>query len=242
MAQMLIKNGTVGDHRLDDGAFLAAFRLPRFEERVDILRGLNPMPRESRIAFNEDRHEYVIDSAIKAPRSVTGLVHSYAGHFDPHHACELMRAGRNWCERELEFTRDGRVMTNDEIVALWCHRGKVASARGTLLHYHAETFLNNCIIEHPQSTEFQQLLEIVSWLVDAGWTPFRTELCLCSCQYALAGQADALFRKRDSFELALVDWKRSRSIQFSSPFRRLCEPLEHLEECNGWCRTERDAS
>ena len=234
MAQALIRNGAVGDHRLPDDAFLRTFSLPKFEERVDTLRARNPVPRESRISFNEELHEYTIDGSIKAPRSVTGLVHSYAGHFDPHHACECMRAGQGWSERQLEFTKDGQVMTNDEIVALWRRRGQVASARGTLVHFHAEMFLNGCVNEHPQSKEFQQLLEIIAWLRDDGWTPFRTELCLFSCQLTLAGQADALFRRGESRELALVDWKRSRSIQFSSPFRRLREPLEHLEECNGW--------
>ena len=215
MAQVrLIRNGDVGDHRLGDAAFLASFHLPTFGDRVDTLRNQHPSPRESRIQFNEERHGYTIDRTTKAPRSVTGLVHSYASHFNPYQAVECMRAGRNLSDRQHELTtEDGRVMTDEEIVEVWSDRGKVASARGTLLHYHAETFLNGCEIEKPQSRELVQLQEIVAWLLVEGWKPYRVEMCLFSCQLRLAGQADALFMNENK-DLAILDWKRSKTIRF----------------------------
>ena len=96
-----------------------------------------------------------------------------------------------------------------------------------------EMLLNGCRIEEPVSTEFAQLLGIFEWLRDEGWEPYRTEICLCSCRLALAGQADALFRN-DRNQFAILDWKRSKRIRFECPFRLLREPLGNLEECNGW--------
>jgi hypothetical protein len=231
-----IANGVVGDWRLSDDAFLASFHLPRFDQRVDVLKARHPLPREGRISFREDVHEYTVDGVVKVPRSVTGVVHSYASHFDSLKAVACMRKGRNWEHKQHEFAKEcGEVMTDEEIVQLWQDRGKVASARGTLLHYHAETFLNGCLVEPPHSREFTQVLDIIHWLRDAGWEPYRTEVCLFHCQLALAGQCDALFFKdTNTGDLAIVDWKRSKRISFDSPFQRLSPPLEHLEDCNGW--------
>ena len=126
MAQArLVKNGVVGDHRLNDAQFLASFHLPRFDQRIDTLQRRNPLPREARIRFDEAEHTYTIDGNVRAPRSVTGLVHAYASHFDPYQAIECMRSGRRWGERQLEFMKsDGELMTDGEIVELWAARGK----------------------------------------------------------------------------------------------------------------------
>ena len=211
MAQArLVKNGVVGDHRLNDAQFLASFHLPRFDQRIDTLQRRNPLPREARIRFDEAEHTYTIDGHVLAPRSVTGLVHAYASHFDPYKAIGCMRSGRRWGERQLEFMKDdGELMTDGEIVELWAARGRVASARGTLLHFHAEMALNGMEIEEPTSVEYRQLRAIFHWLRDEGWLPFRTEICLFSCRLIVAGQADALFRnERD--QIAILDWKRSK--------------------------------
>ena len=40
-----------------------------------------PFPREARITFNEEKHEYTIDG-IRAPRSATGLLNEYKPGFD----------------------------------------------------------------------------------------------------------------------------------------------------------------
>ena len=69
-----IKNGVVGDWRLDDDSeFLKHFRLPGLAEKHETLKASNPLPRDARVSFNEEKHEYSIDG-VKAPRSVTGLV------------------------------------------------------------------------------------------------------------------------------------------------------------------------
>jgi len=50
------------------------------------------------------------------------------------------------------------------------------------------------------------------WLVPRGYEPFRMELRFFSVELRLCGSIDALFRHRETGELIMVDWKRSRGI------------------------------
>lgn len=180
-----IKNGVVRDWRLDDSEFLKRFRLPGLAEKHETLKASNPLPRDARIPFNEERHEYLIDG-VKAPRSVTGLVHTYEGQaFDPHVAVRAMKNGSRWHEKREDYlTDDGEAMGDDEIVQLWKRRGNVASAGGTLLHWHAEMHLNGRRLEPPHSPEFEMFLGILDVLQQQlGLRPFRTELCLFHCGF-----------------------------------------------------------
>ena len=103
-----------------------------------------------------------------------------------------MKAGKNWEEKRHAFlTADGDEMDDSEIVELWEKKGKVASARGTLLHYHAEAYCNGRLIEQPWSPEFKMVLLLIEALKGAGFTPWRTEVCIFSVGLCCAGQLDA---------------------------------------------------
>ena len=223
----------LADWRLCDDEFMAAFALSGPVARLDVLHRMFPLPRESRILFFPDTHTYMMDGVI-VPRSVTGLVHEYqTSLFDAHSAINFMKQGRNLHLKRLDFINDcGQEMSNPEICALWQSRANVASARGVLLHYHAEAVLNGLCIEEPHSPELQKCLMIVSTLSELGWQPFRTEVCLAHIGLCVCGQPDALFRN-DAGEHAIVDWKRCKDVTFENSFRTLKEPLDHLAECNG---------
>ena len=133
------------------------------------------------------RHEYWIDG-VKAPRSVTGLVHAYSSEFDPWAAVRAMKRGARWQEKRESFlTATGSDMEDSEIVGMWKSSGQVASARGTLLHWHAEMFLNGRRLEAPHSPEFKMFLAIFDVLRSWGLRPFRTELSMFHCGLCLAG-------------------------------------------------------
>ena len=141
------------DWRLDDKEFLRLFRLPGSGDKHDMLQLQNPLPRDRRIVFDEENHLYTIDAVTRAPRSVTALVHDYGSEFAPAVAIAAMKAGARWEEKKAEFVIDGREMSDAEIIEAWRRKGRVASARGTLLHYHAELLLNNRedVVEKPYS-------------------------------------------------------------------------------------------
>ena len=125
-------------------------------------------------------------------------------------------------------------MEDAKIVELWKRRGRIASARGTLLHWHAEMHLNGRQLELPHSPEFEMFLAVVDVLrLHFGWRPYRTEISLFHCGLCLAGQADALFVDAGG-DIVILDWKRTKSIRFDNAFRSLKEPLDHLPDSNGW--------
>ena len=131
-----IRNGRVGDWRLADAEFVASFRLPTLNDKYDKLQEQHPHPRDKRISFDEEAHTYTIDGCFRAPKSVTTLVHEYGYSFDPIAAVATMKAGARWEERRDQFVNsDGSEMTNDEIIEMWHRKGRIASSRGTLLHW-----------------------------------------------------------------------------------------------------------
>ena len=226
----MIRNGECGDWRLTDEDFLNSFCLP--PERRGTLAQRNPLPREDRVVFVAADHAYFVDG-IRVPLSVTGFLHQLSLEFDPHAAAAAMMEGPRWAEKQHEFTDEcGAIMTVDEIVGTWARNGEVQRARGMLLHYHAEMFLNGYTIEGPHSPEFKQLCCLYSDIIlNSGWEVYRTEATLFHCGLRIAGQADLLCKEPDG-KLVIIDWKRARGIKYANPFRTLLEPLEHMDDTN----------
>ena len=227
-------NGLVGDWRLPDAEFIAGFRLPGQAEKLNTLEERNPLPRDSRIVFEEEHHRYYIDGEVRAPRSVTQLVHEVAQEFDAPTAIAAMRRGRNWSRRRGEFLRpDGTEMSDEEIAARWAENGRVQSSRGTLMHFHIEQFLNGAVVEQPHSPEFAMFLRFrEDFMVARGLEPLRTELSLFHCGLRAAGQADLIARDTETGRIVILDWKRSKEIKYKNPYQRLRPPLDHLSDCN----------
>ncbi len=216
---------------------LKVFTLPGPNDRCTALERANPLGRrEARIKFEEATHTYYIDGTTVAPRSVTGLVHGYcASHFDPQHVVKQMKRGRRWPEKREQYLKEDadESMSDGDICEMWNRNGRVASSRGTLLHYHAECLLNGVAVAAPHSPEFSQICCLDAALREMGYSPFRTEVCLFHCGLCVAGQADALYMHEATSELALLDWKRTKSIREDNPWRLLKEPIG-LPDTNGW--------
>jgi hypothetical protein len=229
-----VPNGLVGDWRLSDTDFIASFRLPGAAEKVNLLEARNPLLRDSRIVFEEEAHRYYIDGRVRAPRSVTQLVHECAQEFNAPVAIAAMRRGRNWSRRRVEFLRpDGEEMTEEEIAAKWAENGRVQSSRGTLMHFQIEQFLNDAVIEQPHSPEFAMFLRFrEDFMLARGLKPLRTELSLFHCGLRMAGQVDLIARDCETGRLVILDWKRSKEIKFKNPYQKLKPPLDHLDDCN----------
>ena len=215
--------------QLPDDQFVRSFpTLPR----IAVLKSQNQFPREDRVVFVEDGHAYFVDG-IRVPRSVTGLVHYFAHHFDPARAVRSMKQGRNWDEKLAEMEDLGLGTSDEEIISRWRRHGEAQSKRGQLLHHHAELLLNGLEIEEPHSPEFMQLRSIYQSLLMLGLRPHRTELCIFHVGLRLAGQIDALFLDED-WKLVIVDWKRIRDLKYENTYSSLLYPLDHLPDTNYW--------
>ena len=126
---MTLPQSVVGDWRLPDDQFLASFRLPRDEDRIDPLAALHPLPREARLQLDAEAHVYYFEGR-PVPRSVTALLKSYGTAFDPKRVAEDMLAAPSWQERRADYeVEGGPAATADSIVALWSRNGEVQRAR-----------------------------------------------------------------------------------------------------------------
>ena len=188
-----------------------------------------PMQREARIQFDEVAHTYTVDG-LTVPRSATGLLHKYVRDFDAQAAIEAMKGGARWEDKQAEFMQDGVLMSDAAIASTWAFRGEVARARGTLLHFHAESYLNGREIEEPHSAEFQQFLLIYDAIIRDKMEVYRTEVNIFHCGLRCAGQPDCLCRDAEG-RLIIWDWKRCAAIKTDSP-QQMQPPLEHLADCN----------
>ena len=233
-ARKFIPIELVGDHRIrDDDAFLVQFTLPGESTKVRTLEEANPLPSDERIRFEEEGHKYFVDGT-RVLRSVTSIVKEYHDEFIAEQCVDTMINGRNWQTKRTQYMNpDGSVMTREQIMAKWAKSGRIASARGTLMHFHIEMLLNGAILEEPLSAEITQFKEYEQEIILAqGYAPFRTELCVFHKELQVAGQADAVFRHVDG-TYAIFDWKRSKEIKRRHPIgRTMGAPLDCFPDTN----------
>jgi hypothetical protein len=225
----MVRIDEVGEWRLPDDQFLATFQLP--QRGAGKLAALHPLPLEDRIHFDEASHTYTFDSKL-VPRSVTGLLHQFASDFNPQAALAAMKASHRWEDKRAELEAQGLGVSDAEILTRWNFTGRVASARGTLLHFHAECMMNGVPVQPPHSPEFQQAQLIFDHATrEMGLKPFRAEVCLYSRVLRCAGQADALFQDA-SGHIVLGDWKRVKALKDENRYAPLRYPLGHLDDCS----------
>jgi len=170
---MIVSITEVADWRLPDADFLRSFRLP--QKGAGALAQRCPFPRENRITFDEEKHEYTIDG-LQAPRSVTGLLHEFASEFIPERALHAMKNGREWEQKKAALEEQSLGTEDEDILQRWQRNGEVARARGHLLHWQCEQMVNGSLIEEPHSPEFSQAKAIYEHLLAMGLSPFRAEV------------------------------------------------------------------
>ena len=225
----MVCHGVVGDWRLSDGDFMASFRLPVAADKHDVLRGRHPFPNEERLTFDEVSHTYTFDGVV-VPTSVTTLVHRYCGGFDPLRALAVMKSRESWIWKQQQFIGDdGEVAGDAKIVEQWARNGEVQRSRGTLLHYHAEQYLNGRAIEEPHSPEFQQLVSLYNSTIAGKMAVLRTEVSMYHAGLDVAGQADCLCVDDDG-GIVIWDWKRVARLRMDGN-QQMLAPLQHMTDC-----------
>lgn len=179
------------------------------------LAAKNPIPIfDERLAFTESSHTYYLDGQRFSGLSVTSLVKQLFPEEPFNGRLVVERYLSSWRTNEAHRYHPLVRGKNDKdateaILAEW----KRANELGTLLHRLAELHLNGVPEEAiPESvlTEYGYLLQ---WLADnPKLEPYRTELSVFGKNekggVILVGQADAVFRNKETGKYVLVDFKR----------------------------------
>ena len=63
---------------------------------MELLSETNRHPRDARITFKEEGHQYTLEGCDQAPISVTTLIHHWFPVFDKEAVAEKLMKGRNW--------------------------------------------------------------------------------------------------------------------------------------------------
>ncbi len=124
----VVENGVVGNWQVPQGdieSWRSTFTLPGQRNKCEALKNLNPLIRDSRVAFLEESHSYFVDGK-SVPTSVTVFLQRFHEKFDADEAIFKMRNGKRWPQRlREEFTHaNGQPWTDDEIKAKWSHLGE----------------------------------------------------------------------------------------------------------------------
>lgn len=176
---------------------------------TNFLSNKNSFPRDERIQFFEEAHEYYIDGKL-CPISVTGLIHAPFPPFDLENKIKNM----NINTRLTKYTD----MSDLDIALLWRHKGIVSSSLGTTMHAAVEVFMNTKYVS--QDVRIISEMEMMknfykNEIVDKGITPYRTEPTLFTdpnIPEFVSGSVDFVGIDKNG-NIIIMDWKRIPEIK-----------------------------
>lgn len=195
---------------------------------MTLLSKINAHPRDSRIAFKEEGHEYTIEGISNRPTSVTTLIHKNFHEFNNDLVISKMMASPNWPKSKY-FGK-----TVEQIKAEWDANRDEASTAGTKMHKSIEDFLNGELIDN-DTIEFKMFLKFWDDMKAqySDWEIDRTEWLIYDNSGKVAGSIDATLRnKHDHNKIIILDWKRSKEIKFDNKFAKGTGPFAQLDDCN----------
>lgn len=175
----------------------------------------NVHPRDSRLSFRPDSHQYIVDGLIL--QSVTDFVENCFPKFNAIEHAQKVAA------------RSGK--STNEILKQWEEKGKESRELGTVLHKQIENYYqgNNCVIDDAFSLFkiFADKFQLCA---------YRSEWAVYDTDYNIAGTID--FIDYQNGEFIIYDWKRSdKVIENGMPVKtnkygeKGLHPIEHLDNC-----------
>jgi hypothetical protein len=197
---------------------------------MSILATKHAHPRDSHISFDEASHIYTIKGSSKGYVSVTKFLGSFHDKFDADKVIKGMKSSPKWPQSPYFG------MTDAEIKKQWTENGVKASGAGTALHLAIEQFLEG------QTITNRDVLETPEWAYfmtfwnhhKADLEPYRMEWSVFSEDHKIAGQIDAVFRRKSDGAFFIYDWKRVKEIKQENPFQSCLDPISHLPDTNYW--------
>ncbi|MFT6745712.1 MAG: ATP-dependent exoDNAse (exonuclease V) beta subunit [Glaciecola sp.] len=159
-----------------------------------LLERLNEHPRDERIGFNAEKHEYFIDGD---PNVIS--VSQIIGEFFPKFDTEF------WSKKKAKQ----RGVPQQQVIDEWADKGKLAADQGTYLHDQIEKYYNG--IKHDRnSIEFGYFLKFVDKY--PLMQPHRTEWRIFDEEVMLAGTVDMIYKNPKTGLYFMFDWKRSEKV------------------------------
>jgi hypothetical protein len=202
------------------------------------------MDSTNKIEFIEETHTYLVDG-IPMKRSVTQLVKDMFSEFDGHKIAWGMVSKPDFIQKYPNYveivssidmsTFDGKKEAVERIKESWEKNGAEAAKLGTEMHQSIEDYYNEGKIS--DTKEFNMFQNFDRYVKEKGYLPYKSEQIVYDVQYSLAGSVDMQYTKNlddDVKKIWLVDWKRSKSIDFKSFGGRKFgkAPLDNVQDCN----------
>jgi hypothetical protein len=173
------------------------------------------------IVFHEDEHKYTYNGY--ECKSVTTLLKDYKHIFD-----DVLIAGKYAKKNGLELI---------DVLKNWDQIREKSGTIGTEVHRYAEMkFLQKAYIPHWYEYEppMQLLTYVDNFYHDTKnkLIPIKLEFVIGSFNKRLCGMIDKLFWNVKAKELQIWDYKTSKKIETSSPFKnKMRNGLQHLDDC-----------
>lgn len=173
------------------------------------------------IVFHEDEHKYTYNGY--ECRSVTTLLKDYKHIFD-----DVLIAGKYAKKHGMELI---------DVLKNWDQIREKSGTIGTEVHKYAEMkFLQKAYIPHWY--EYDPPMQLLTY-VDNFYNdtkdkliPIKLEFVIGSFDKRLCGMIDKLFWNIKAKELQIWDYKTSKKIETSSPFKnKMRNGLQHLDDC-----------
>lgn len=173
------------------------------------------------IVFHEDEHKYTYNNY--ECRSVTTLLKDYKHIFD-----DVLIAGKYAKKHGLELI---------DVLKNWDQIREKSGTIGTEVHKYAEMkFLQKAYVPHWY--EYDPPMQLLTY-VDNFYNdtkdkliPIKLEFVIGSFDKRLCGMIDKLFWNIKAKELQIWDYKTSKKIETSSPFKnKMRNGLQHLDDC-----------
>lgn len=182
-------------------------------------------PRDARISFDEEKHEYTIDESFKLA-SVTTFVHSIFEEFDPDEVIDtiLTRGSKKYAG-----------MTREEIKISWEKKRDEAATKGTELHKLIEDVYNG-VRTIPSNSRDPAIVQFSHFKSDhPHLQPYRAEWVVFDTDIKLAGSVDMVFRDEAGY-YHIYDWKRTPKLWRNRPFENYCKvmDMDHIPNTNYW--------
>ena len=217
---------------------------PTYEPETLALK--TPHPKDPTIQFEEASHVYRCqfeeNEAFEENCivSTSGIVHANFPHFDADTIIQKMQRSRNWTSSKYYG------MSTHEIKALWTENGRVASERGTLLHFLLECHNNGFNLAESIYSDLPDIKAYFKWrkrhFESENLVPFRTEMRMRTGRdLRITGTADLLAIKDNHpppsetdgmLTLHMIDWKFSKGIQKENKYENGKGPCKHMPNCN----------